>query len=96
MIPADDNNLFSFLQMPRVQFIGQISLSFGNTLPELCSKLKNFGIGRMFIRTAQDQNRGNTIQNVDYLTISFYRSFICCIDPKSSNDNTNSAESNHW
>ncbi len=47
-----------FLQMPRVQFIGQISLSFGNTLPELCSKLKNFGIGRMFIRTTQDQNKG--------------------------------------
>jgi len=47
--------------MPRVQFIGQISLSFGNTLPELCSKLKNFGVGRMFVRTAQDQNKGNTI-----------------------------------
>jgi hypothetical protein len=44
--------------MPRVQFIGQISLSFGNTLPELCSKLKNFGISRMFVRTAQDQNKG--------------------------------------
>ena len=44
--------------MPRVQFIGQISLSFGNTLPELCSKLKNFGTGRMFVRTALDQNKG--------------------------------------
>jgi len=44
--------------MPRVQFIGQVSLSYGNTLPELCSKLKNFGVGRMFIRSAQDQNKG--------------------------------------
>ncbi|CAF0905915.1 unnamed protein product [Rotaria sordida] len=49
--------------MPRVQFIGQISLSFGNTLPELCSKLKNFGIGRMFVRTTHDQNKGNTIHS---------------------------------
>jgi hypothetical protein len=47
--------------MPRVQFIGQVSLSFGNTLPELCSKLKNFGVGRMFIRTIQDQNKGKTL-----------------------------------
>jgi hypothetical protein len=53
--------------MPRVQFIGQISLSFGNTLPELCSKLKNFGVSRMFVRTAQDQNRGNTIPGITYL-----------------------------
>jgi hypothetical protein len=59
VIRADRNRFSSFLQMPRVQFIGQVSLSFGNTLPELCSKLKNFGIGRMFVRTAQDQNRGN-------------------------------------
>ena len=47
--------------MPRVQFIGQVSQSFGNTLPELCSKLKNFGIGRMFVRTSQDQNKGKII-----------------------------------
>jgi len=71
MIRADRNNFLSFLQMPRVQFIGQISLSFGNTLPELCSKLKNFGVGRMFVRTAQDQNKGNTIQSSTYLKISF-------------------------
>jgi hypothetical protein len=76
--------------MPRVQFIGQVSLSFGNTLPELCSKLKNFGVGRMFIRTAQDQNRGNTIHGITYLKtlfIFFYRSILCCINKKSSTDN---------
>jgi len=67
MIRADRNNFLLFLQMPRVQFIGQISLSFGNTLPELCSKLKNFGVSRMFVRTAQDQNRGNTIPGITYL-----------------------------
>jgi hypothetical protein len=71
MSRADRNNFLSFLQMPRVQFIGQISLSFGNTLPELCSKLKNFGIGRMFVRTAQDQNRGNTIHSITSLKILF-------------------------
>jgi hypothetical protein len=59
--------------MPRVQFIGQISLSFGNTLPELCSKLKNFGVGRMFVRTAQDQNKGNTIQSSTYFENIIYR-----------------------
>lgn len=64
MIRADRKGFSSLLQMPRVQFIGQISLSYGNTLPELCSKLKNFGIGRMFVRTAQDQNRGNTIYSI--------------------------------
>ena len=57
---------FTFLQMPRVQFIGQVSLSYGNTLPELCSKLKNFGIGRMFVRTAQDQNRGTPWYDATY------------------------------
>ena len=31
-----------------------------NTLPELCSRLKNFGIGRMFVRTAHDQDKGDT------------------------------------
>lgn len=72
MIQADRNKFLSFLQMPRVQFIGQISLSFGNTLPELCSKLKNLGVGRMFIRTAQDQNKGNstTIQSMTHLSTS--------------------------
>ncbi len=73
MIRADRNNFLSFLQMPRVQFIGQISLSFGNTLPELCSKLKNFGVGRMFVRTAQDQNKGNTIQSSTYFENIIYR-----------------------
>lgn len=61
--------------MPRVQFIGQISLSFGNTLPELCSKLKNFGVGRMFVRTAQDQNRGNTISSITYFNV-YYVFFV--------------------
>jgi hypothetical protein len=56
-----------FLQMPRVQFIGQVSQSFGNTLPELCSKLKNFGIGRMFIRTSQDQKKGKIIPSQYYI-----------------------------
>ena len=64
MIRADRKGFSLLLQMPRVQFVGQISLSYGNTLPELCSKLKNFGVGRMFLRTAQDQNRGNTIHSI--------------------------------
>jgi hypothetical protein len=58
--------------MPRVQFIGQVSLSFGNTLPELCSKLKNFGVSRMFVRTARDQNRGKIIHNTIYFKTSFF------------------------
>ena len=57
--------------MPRVQFVGQVSLSFGHTLPELCSRLKNFGIGRMFVRTAHDQDKGDTINIMTCLTILF-------------------------
>ncbi|CAF1123849.1 unnamed protein product [Rotaria magnacalcarata] len=63
--------------MPRVQFIGQISLSFGNTLPELCSKLKNFGIGRLFVRTAQDQNK-----EVSYVVLTKSRPMITQTPPK--------------
>ncbi|CAF2492576.1 unnamed protein product [Rotaria sp. Silwood2] len=63
--------------MPRVQFIGQISLSFGNTLPELCSKLKNFGIGRMFVRTAHDQNK-----EVSYVVLTQSRPLITQTPPK--------------
>ncbi|CAF0890493.1 unnamed protein product [Adineta ricciae] len=63
--------------MPRVQFVGQISLSYGNTLPELCSKLKNFGIGRMFLRTAQDQNR-----EVSYVVLTRSKPVITQTPPK--------------
>ncbi|CAF0721647.1 unnamed protein product [Adineta steineri] len=63
--------------MPRVQFIGQISLSYGNTLPELCSKLKNFGVGRTFVRTAQDQNR-----EVSYVVLTRSRPVITQTPPK--------------
>ncbi|UJR38001.1 hypothetical protein I4U23_030683 [Adineta vaga] len=63
--------------MPRVQFIGQISLSYGNTLPELCSKLKSFGIGRMFVRTAQDQNR-----EISYVVLTQSRPVITQTPPK--------------
>lgn len=71
MIQADEKNFLSFLQMPRVQFIGQISLSYGNTLPELCSKLKSFGVGRLFVRTAHDQNKGNSIDSITCLLMLF-------------------------
>ncbi|CAF0922399.1 unnamed protein product [Rotaria sp. Silwood1] len=63
--------------MPRIQFIGQISLSFGNTLPELCSKLKNFGIGRMFVRNAYDQNK-----EVSYVVLTQSRPLITQTPPK--------------
>ncbi|CAF0771240.1 unnamed protein product [Didymodactylos carnosus] len=63
--------------MPRIQYIGQVSKSFGNTLPELCSKLKNFGIGRMFIRTAHDQDR-----EVSYIILTKSRPVITKTPPK--------------
>jgi hypothetical protein len=63
--------------MPRVQFIGQVSQSFGNTLPELCSKLKNFGVGRMFVRTAQDQNK-----EVSYVVLTQSRPVVTRAPPK--------------
>ena len=96
MFKINRYNFLFFLQMPRVQFIGQVSLSYGNTLPELCSKLKNFGVGRMFVRTTQDQNKGKILLLIIIFKASVYRSILCCFNTKSSSGYKYTTESNHW
>ena len=36
--------------MPNFQYIGRSGIFLGKSIPQICLKLKNFGIGRMFVR----------------------------------------------
>jgi hypothetical protein len=36
--------------MPKYEYVGRPGRFLGKSLPQICLKLKNFGIGRMFVR----------------------------------------------
>ena len=45
--------------MPNIEYVGRAGLFLGKSLPQICLKLKNFGIGRMFVRETYKRYKGN-------------------------------------
>ena len=58
--------------MPNFQYIGRSGIFLGKSIPQICLKLKNFGIGRMFVRETYkrypgEANISNLIKFLDDL-----------------------------
>ncbi len=45
--------------MSSVEYIGRAGRFVGKSLPQICLKLKDFGIGRMFIRETYKRYSGD-------------------------------------
>lgn len=56
--------------MAKFEYIGRTGRFLGKSLPQICLKLKNFGVGRMFTRKTYERYPGSrskttfSIQNV--------------------------------
>lgn len=45
--------------MSKIEYVGRKAYFIGKSLPQICLKLKNFGLGRMFVRERFKKYPGN-------------------------------------
>jgi hypothetical protein len=45
--------------MAAIEYVGRKATFIGKSLPQICMKLKNFGVGRLFVRGSIEQKPGD-------------------------------------